>query len=186
MDPVSFTLALVAILLSAITFYFQFFWKRQGASLTLLIIDVHDDTFFAQLCLTNTGDTPIVLAEMIPMLFDKSYALGASPPGRDYKSSPALPVSIAPMSHCVIELRSGFQIPTWGAVRDQAPLLPDPNPGRQYILGGITLTLVTHTGRKTWGMIQLFQVVVKDKQICGSSYIDKPINLLARNVLKHA
>lgn len=57
---------------------------------------------------------------------------------------------------------------------------------QEYIVGGISLNMITDSGHKAWTNIQLFQLGLNEGVVLGSSYLDRPINLLKYPRLKIA
>lgn len=179
-------IALIALVVAGITFYFQFFWKKRGVSLTLLSAHTMDDQFLAKLCVTNTGDTPVVVTELIPMVY-RADGIGAQL-GYDLKCSPTVPVSVAARSHYLASLQSHFSFEKNLKLffRDTPDLIPDSNPGIKYIVGGLKLSLITDKGKMGWAAIQLFQLGAKDGKIIQSSMLDRPIELFKYEGLRIA
>ena len=180
-DPV----AILAIILSSIGLYCQFFRKERGVSLTLLSVEAKSGHFAAKLCITNTGDTPVVITELIPLLFDSSHSGG--PPGNDCRCAPPTPVSVPARSHYLAELRSSLDDHSIKLyLRETPDLIPKTDSGFKFIVGGVTLSLITEQGKKAWAMIQLFQLGLRDGRIVELSYIDRPINLFKYKGLRIA
>jgi len=61
MNTVPLVISLVALLLSVISFYFQFFHKKDAVACTLVGSDVKKEKIIAQIVIGNSGTRPIML-----------------------------------------------------------------------------------------------------------------------------
>ena len=176
--------AFIALILASITFYFQFFWKRRGIILTLISVECHAMQLRAVICITNTGDTPAVITDL-RLLFFFSHG-GGGQPGNTFDCKPLLPTSIAPRSHQLFVINNAVSHHYLNIYRRKSPDLIEDTNYQAYIVGGISLNMITDSGHKAWTNIQLFQLGLNESVVLGSSYLDRPINLLKYPRLKIA
>lgn len=146
MDPASFVIAVIALLLSIVTFYYQFIKRNIGITITLVDASIQEGRITARYCITNTGDSPFVIMQFTPAFFTPETDPSYIHPGHNYLVSPEQPFLSNPYTHIIVTASTNIPFDQDMLFSKTPFLIHDSNKYPMYLCGGFNLAIIMSNG----------------------------------------